>query len=110
MLPSTELAVRAIELATEINAMPEVRQADDGGNVDAYTAYLREWGTKTAELASIEKQTVVALRLESDQAQAAMAANTNTDGWTPELRAVPRSWPADQHHRLYAGHGQREAG
>ena len=86
MLPSTELAVRAIELATEINAMPEIRQSDDGGNVDAYTAYLREWGTKTAELASIEKQTVVALRLESDQAQAAMAANTNTDGWTPELR------------------------
>ena len=86
MLKSTELSLRAIELAKEVNDLPEVRLADDHANLDDYTAYLRQDAEKSKELALLKDEIIVATRQESDDAQIAMAKNVNMDGLTKEQR------------------------
>ena len=86
MLPSTEIKIREIRLQNEINDIPEVRLADGGGNVDEYAEYQARWGAGNASLAAVRAELIAALEKEDQEAQAAMARNVDTSGWTAEMR------------------------
>ena len=86
------LEERMATLATEANAIVELRDADAG-----YDAYVKERRDKAIEIGKATKEyedLVVKLRgeqrTEDIEAQALMAANTDTSGavWTPELREL----------------------
>ena len=86
------LEERMATLATEANAIVELRDADAG-----YEAYVKERRDKAIEIGKVTKEyedLVVKLRgeqrTEDIEAQALMAANTDTSGavWTPELREL----------------------
>ena len=66
--------------------MPEVRLADDRGNAEEYETAERRRNEGIGGLAAVRSQIIAALQTESDAAQAAMATNIDTSGWTAELR------------------------
>ena len=86
MLESTKLRQEELRLQNEINAMPEVRLADDRGNAEEYETAERRRNEGIGGLAAVRSQIIAALQAESDAAQAAMATNIDTSGWTAELR------------------------
>ena len=86
MLESTKLRQEELRLQNEINAMPEVRLADDRGNAEEYETAERRRNEGIGGLAAVRSQIIAALQTESDAAQAAMATNIDTSGWTAELR------------------------
>ena len=86
MLQSTILRQEELRLQNEINAMPEVRLADDRGNAEEYETAERRRNEGIGGLAAVRSQIIAALQAESDAAQAAMATNIDTSGWTAELR------------------------
>ena len=86
MLQSTILRQEELRLQNEINAMPEVRLADDRGNAEEYETAERRRNEGIGGLAAVRSQIIAALQTESDAAQAAMATNIDTSGWTAELR------------------------
>ena len=81
MLESTRLNNERIKLQSEINALPEVRSDD----ADAATK-LGERNAKLTELNVLGERVIAATQKEDGEAQAAMARDANTDGWTPEMR------------------------
>ena len=81
MLDSTRLNNERIALQNEINALPELRSDDP----DEKTK-LGERNAKLTRLASLGEQVITATEKEDGEAQAAMARDANSDGWTPEMR------------------------
>ena len=86
MLQSTILRQEELRLQNEINAMQEVRLADDRGNAEEYETAERQRNERIGALAENRRQIIEALRAEDAAAQAAMATNIDTSGWTAELR------------------------
>ena len=86
MLESTRLRQEELRLQNEINDLPEVRLADDRANAADYEEAERRRNEGIGGLAAVRGQIIEALRAEDAAAQAAMAANTDTSGWTAELR------------------------
>ena len=90
MLASTELRLEEIRLQNEINDLPEVRLADDRANAEEYETAERRRSEGVRALAEVRKQIIEALRKEDAEAQAAMANNPDTSGWTAEMREFHR--------------------
>ena len=86
MLESTRLRQEELRLQNEINDLPEVRLADDRGNAADYEEAERRRNEGIGRLAAVRGQIIEALRAEDVAAQAAMATNADTSGWTPEMR------------------------
>ena len=81
MLESTRLNNERIKLQSEINALPEVRSDD----ADAATK-LGERNAKLTELNVLGERVIAATQKEDGEAQAAMARDVDTSGFTPEMR------------------------
>ena len=86
MLESTRLRQEELRLQNEINDLPEVRLADDRANSEEYETAERRRNEGIGGLAAVRGQIIEALRAEDVAAQAAMATNADTSGWTPEMR------------------------
>ena len=81
-LASMTIHVEAIRLQNQINALPEIRVDDPESETR-----MAERHKLMTQLAETRERQIAALEQEDQEAQAAMARNANTDGWTPELRA-----------------------
>ena len=81
MLESQRLSKERMLLQIEINSIPEIRSDDP----DVSTR-LAERGAKVEQLNRLYQKEIDALDQENVDAQAAMARNVDTSGWTPEMR------------------------
>ena len=81
MLESHTLQKESVELQQKINEIPEIRMDDP----DADTR-LAQRMSLLANLAETRERQVIAMMKEDGEAQAAMATNADTSGWTAELR------------------------
>ena len=86
MLESTRLRQEELRLQNEINDLPEVRLADDRGNAEDTRTAERRRNEGIGGLAAVRPDHRGVSGRRSDAAQAAMATNTDTSGWTAELR------------------------
>lgn len=81
MLTSDRLHIERIKLQNKINTALETRS-----DSDEYETRMTEAATLKVELAEKNEALIAALDKEDKEAQAAMARNIDTDGWTPETR------------------------
>ena len=84
MLESQTLEIQRIELRKQINALGEQieTRAEDPENETRIAERLSLF----KEMSGVDDKMIAALRKEDEEAQAAMARNVDTEGWTAELR------------------------
>ena len=81
MLDSQRIQIDRIKLQRKINEIPEMR--DDDPEVETRMAERR---VLVDQLLGIDEKLIAAMEKEDGEAQAAMAANADTSGYTPEMR------------------------
>ena len=111
MLESTRLRQEELRLQNEINAMPEVRLADDRGNAEEYETAERRRNEGIGGLAAVrspDHRGVAGGR--RDAAQAAMATTSTRAAGPPSCGSSAISASAPVSAGVYAGDGEREAG
>ena len=81
MLESTRLQLERNALDTEI-----ARASQFASDAEDYEVRLGEYNNKLGQREQLDLRIVDATKTEDRDAQAAMSATANPDGWTPELR------------------------
>ena len=93
MLPSHELDIRQLELQNKIN---QPRYLEIRSDEDDSEQRIGERSALMEELADVRLKLIEATRTEGREAEAAMARNVDTDGWSPELREFRELGAEDQ--------------
>ena len=90
MLASSRIELERVELRKKTNALGltiETRMAgEESLDDEAVETRVKERQGLVEQMITKDEEMIAALRKEDGELQAAMAKNTNTDGWTPEAR------------------------